>query len=392
MLNGFDFNFHLPVMVFMSNFSAGRQSDARSYGNCAGVSTGLDSLDGPPPTSYGDSFILGDGGVCTSMGPDVDILLDETIQLDDTFESLLDSMNWHEFGDIQGLPDFVRQDTQIVSISRTKTLSHQDYSKMSAVCDNSTLCMHRHLYLTDTPSWILHVFSTCVLYANQTEATRGLALKILHKNVHNPRTTANVGSITTRKKLARVRNKPPESWERWLFAESVRRTYMISAALIQFWSVLKGRKLPYIADLGDWYYVHRWTSSRHLWTAKSPLDFYKAWREEPIWIISAFRFDAFLGIAVVAYSPLSRGLLAKPASLEENCAAASVALSADEVARIRALVETALCRGARYPPEHALALFADTPLPEEYARGLEDQGKVSITGSLHVLSPTAGRD
>ncbi|KAI1803353.1 Aldo/keto reductase [Daldinia bambusicola] len=74
----------------------------------------------------------------------------------------------------------------------------------------------------------------------------------------------------------------------------------------------------------------------------------------------------------------------KSASLEENCAAASIELSEDEVSRIRALVETASCRGARYPPQHALALFADTPLPEEYARGLENQAKVSISGSLRA--------
>lgn len=57
----------------------------------------------------------------------------------------------------------------------------------------------------------------------------------------------------------------------------------------------------------------------------------------------------------------------KVASLEENCAAASISLWTDEVARIRTLVENASCPGARYPPEHSLALFADTPLPEDYA-------------------------
>ncbi|KAK6948455.1 hypothetical protein Daesc_010221 [Daldinia eschscholtzii] len=80
------------------------------------------------------------------------------------------------------------------------------------------------------------------------------------------------------------------------------------------------------------------------------------------------------------------------ASLEENCAAASISLSPEEVARIRSFVETASCRGARYPPEHALALFADTPLPEDYARGLGNQGKVSITGALHESSSTANHD
>ncbi|KAI1803352.1 hypothetical protein F4811DRAFT_572153 [Daldinia bambusicola] len=355
----------------------GQQSDTRSYGNSASVSTSLDSLDGPPLASYGGNLTLDDGGVCVAMGSNVDIPPDETIQLDDTFESLLDSMNGHGFGDIPGLPDFVRQDTQIVSIPRSKTLGPQDYSKMSAVCDdyapwqladpstriayamktfknihttiaqdNSTLCMHRYLYVTNTPPWILQVFSVCVLYANHTEATRGLVLKVLHENVNNLKITANNISLTPREKLARVhalvayqtirmfdgdvtlgqqadndvplleawngelrkmrdnldgfaelnvteiRNNPPESWERWLFAESVRRTYMISAALIHFWGLLKGRRVP--SDLGDWQYIHRWTLSRHLWTSTNPLDFHRAWKEKPMWIISAFRFDDFV--------------------------------------------------------------------------------------------------
>ncbi|KAK6948456.1 hypothetical protein Daesc_010222 [Daldinia eschscholtzii] len=246
----------------------GRQSDTRLHSNPAGVSTGLDSLDSSLPMSYGDSLILDDSGARTAIESDVDIPLDDTIQLDDTFESLLDSINGNEFNDMLGPSDFVRQDTQIVSIPRT-----------------------------DTPSWILQLFSVCVLYANQTEATRGLVLKILHKNVQDLITTGNIVSLTPREKLARVHaliayqtirmldgdvslgqqadndvtlleawngelckmrdnledmaeldataipNKPPESWERWLFAESVRRTYMICAALIHFWGLLKGRRI-----------------------------------------------------------------------------------------------------------------------------------------------------
>ncbi|KAI1482551.1 hypothetical protein F4774DRAFT_406725 [Daldinia eschscholtzii] len=355
----------------------GRQSDTQLHSNPAGISTGLDSLNGSLPTSYGDSLVLDNSGARTAIGSDVDIPPDDTIQLDGTFESLLDSINGNEFSDMLGPPDFLRQDTQIVSIPRSKTLSHQDYSKMLAVCDdyapwqladpstriayamktfksfhvtiaqeNSTMYMHRHLYVTDTPSWILQVFSVCVLYANQTEATRGLVLKVLHKNVQNLITTGNIVSLTPREKLARVhaliayqtirmldgdvslgqqadndvtlleawngelckmrdnledmaeldateiRNKPPESWERWLFAESVRRTYMICAALIHFWGLLKGRRIA--SNLGDWQYVHRWTLSRHLWTAMDPLDFHRAWKEKPMWIISALHFDDFL--------------------------------------------------------------------------------------------------
>ncbi|KAI1643939.1 uncharacterized protein F4817DRAFT_348403 [Daldinia loculata] len=356
----------------------GQQSDTQSYGNSAGVPTSLDSFDGPPSTSYGDSFVLDDGNVpTTTMGIGVDISPDETIHLDSTFESLLGSMNGPGFGDLPGLPDFLRQDTQIASIPKSKIPSPQDYSRMAAVCDdyapwqledpstriayaiktfkcfhktiaqdNSTIYMHRHLYLTDTPPCILQAFSVCVLYANQTEANRGFVLRALYENVHNLKITVSGTSLTPREKLARVhallvyqtirmldgnatlgqqadedvplleawngelrkirdnledfaeldvaeiRNKPPESWERWLFAESVRRTYVICAALAHFWSLLKGQRIP--TDLGDWQYVHRWTLSRHLWAATNPLEFQRAWKEKPMWIISAFYFDEFL--------------------------------------------------------------------------------------------------
>ncbi|KAI2618469.1 Aldo/keto reductase [Hypoxylon sp. NC1633] len=73
----------------------------------------------------------------------------------------------------------------------------------------------------------------------------------------------------------------------------------------------------------------------------------------------------------------------KLASLEENCAAASVKLTPDETARIRNLVDESSCHGARFPPEHALALFADTPTPEEHARKLADQGHSTIAGALY---------
>lgn len=113
----------------------GQQSDTQSYGNSAGVPTSLDSFDGPPSTSYGDSFVLDDGNVpTTTMGIGVDISPDETIHLDSTFESLLGSMNGPGFGDLPGLPDFLRQDTQIASIPKSKIPSPQDYSRMAAVC------------------------------------------------------------------------------------------------------------------------------------------------------------------------------------------------------------------------------------------------------------------
>ena len=51
--------------------------------------------------------------------------------------------------------------------------------------------------------------------------------------------------------------------------------------------------------------------------------------------------------------------------IEENCAAMHVQLTPEESQHIRDLVEKASVFGDRWPPEHRLALFADTPLPEE---------------------------
>ncbi|KAI1660191.1 hypothetical protein F4813DRAFT_387057 [Daldinia decipiens] len=507
----------------------GQQSDTQSYGNSAGVPTSLDSFNGPPSTSYGDDFVLDDGNVpTTTMGIDVDIFPDETIHLDSTFESLLDSMDGYRFGDLPGLPDFSGRDTQIASIPKSKILSPENYSRMVAVCDdyapwqledsstriayamktfkgfhktiaqdNSTIYMHRHLYLTNTSPCILQAFSVCVLYTNQTEANRGFVLRVLHENIHNLKTTklARVHALLVYQTIrmldgnatlgqqadgdvplleawneelhkirdnledfaeldvAEIRNKPPESWECWLFAESIRRTYMICAALAHFCNLLKGQRIP--ADLGGWQYVHRWTLSRHLSntvpsqptsrtprSASSPHVGISASPSKPprpsraassatgsraqpaskpttsdattrasrrtispgTWLAVDELKTVAAGKGWTAAQLALAWLLGqgddvfpipgttKTAPLEENCAAASISLSADEVARIRALVENASCPGARYSPEHSIALFADTPLPEDHVPDLESRGQLSITGTLYKSSTTTERD
>ncbi|KAI0890503.1 uncharacterized protein GGS22DRAFT_14452 [Annulohypoxylon maeteangense] len=210
----------------------------------------------------------------------------------------------------------------------------------------STIYMHGQLYASNPPRWILQAFATCVLYTSQTAATRGFVLKILQENVNNLIHTASGTSFTPREKLARVhalmayqtirmfdgdialnqqaqndmpimeawneelrkirdnlndvfeldmielRKKQPESWERWLFAESVRRTYIIGLALRTFWDLLRDQGDE--SDFGNWEYIHRWTLSRHLWAAQNSFDFWRAWNEKPMWVINAFCFDEFL--------------------------------------------------------------------------------------------------
>ncbi|KAI0894832.1 hypothetical protein F4806DRAFT_98234 [Annulohypoxylon nitens] len=212
--------------------------------------------------------------------------------------------------------------------------------------NKSTICMHSKLYVSNTPRWILQAFAMCVLYTNQTKETRSFVLKILHENVNTLIHTASGVSFTPREKLARVhalvvyqtirmfdgdislgqqaekdqpileawneelgkfrdnlddvaqldmeaiRQRQPESWERWLFAESVRRTYIICLALKTFWDMVKDRGDE--ENLSKWEYVHRSTLSKHLWDAQNSFDFWRAWNAKPMWIISAFCFDGFL--------------------------------------------------------------------------------------------------
>ena len=51
----------------------------------------------------------------------------------------------------------------------------------------------------------------------------------------------------------------------------------------------------------------------------------------------------------------------KPEYLKENFEALQVQLTGEEVKSIRELVEKASVFGERWPKEHALGLFADTP-------------------------------
>jgi hypothetical protein len=48
------------------------------------------------------------------------------------------------------------------------------------------------------------------------------------------------------------------------------------------------------AEIGNWAFPYRWTLSKHLWNAQNSFDFFRAWKEKPLYIISAFDFDEFL--------------------------------------------------------------------------------------------------
>ncbi|KAJ1322948.1 RNA polymerase II-specific transcription factor-like protein [Microdochium nivale] len=86
---------------------------------------------------------------------------------------------------------------------------------------------------------------------------------------------------------------PPETWERWVFAESVRRSCLMAFAIVSLWRVLAREDLQDTC-IGVWARKHRWTLSRHLWEAADSFEFFRAWREKPFFVISSFDFAGFL--------------------------------------------------------------------------------------------------
>ncbi|KAI1190092.1 hypothetical protein F5B17DRAFT_388679 [Nemania serpens] len=205
--------------------------------------------------------------------------------------------------------------------------------------------IHRYLYKDNMPHWMLQAFSMCLLYTNQTASNRAVVLRVLDANVTELKATAGNPTLKPLEKLARVHalmfyqtirmfdgditlgqqadddmalleswnrdlcktrdnlddlatkgnavgEYPPESWERWIFAESLRRTCIMCLCVQKFWSLLKNRIKA--TDMGNWPFDERWTLSSHIWDAQSSFDFFRAWREKPLYIISSFEFEDFL--------------------------------------------------------------------------------------------------
>ncbi|KAI0539265.1 hypothetical protein GGR58DRAFT_500330 [Xylaria digitata] len=202
-----------------------------------------------------------------------------------------------------------------------------------------TLYIHRYLYKDNMPRWMLQAYTMCLTYTNQTAANRAVVLRVLHDNVADLKATASNTALVPQEKLARVhalmfyqtirmfdgdvtlgqqadddmalleswnkdlckvrdnlddlsnkensvREHPPESWERWIFAESLRRTCIMCYCVRKFWEMLKTRVKA--TDMDDWGFTYRWTLSRN------SFDFFRAWKERPLFIMSTFDFEDFL--------------------------------------------------------------------------------------------------
>ncbi|KAJ8130556.1 hypothetical protein O1611_g3075 [Lasiodiplodia mahajangana] len=102
----------------------------------------------------------------------------------------------------------------------------------------------------------------------------------------------NLGDLS-RLEYSSVKEEPPIEWEKWLFAECVRRTIIIAYAVIGLYELIKD---PDDIDANDpWAYVHRWTLGRSLWEASSSIAFQRAWKETPHFVITNFMFEDFIG-------------------------------------------------------------------------------------------------
>ncbi|KAK7710216.1 hypothetical protein SLS64_005800 [Diaporthe eres] len=150
--------------------------------------------------------------------------------------------------------------------------------------------LHRYLYQRNTPQCILSCFTACVLYENRTPANTAMIIKSLHGNIRElidfeaDRITATPTeklaraqalflyqiirlfdeNITLRSQAERdmpiletwlselckirenlgdlgddARNQKPVEWERWIFAESLRRTIVMAYSVIVLYSMMK---------------------------------------------------------------------------------------------------------------------------------------------------------
>ncbi|KAI0400293.1 hypothetical protein F4802DRAFT_503901 [Xylaria palmicola] len=212
---------------------------------------------------------------------------------------------------------------------------------------NVTRFIHPRLYQHHKPRCIVLCFAACVLYESRTPTNRAMVMRALSDGARELVDAAATGPPPTpAEKLARVqalllyqvirlfdgdvalraqgerdtallrtwlaelrhlrdnlgdlarlghasvREQPPVEWEKWIFAECVRRTVLITYATLSLYELLKD---PEHDDPDHiWDYVHRWTLGRSLWEARSSAEFWRAWRESPHFVVTNFTFDDFL--------------------------------------------------------------------------------------------------
>ncbi|KAK3339943.1 hypothetical protein B0T25DRAFT_560951 [Lasiosphaeria hispida] len=212
---------------------------------------------------------------------------------------------------------------------------------------NATPFLHRFLYRAYTPRCIVTCFAASVLYANRTPQNTSMVMRALHGSVgelveaESGRSAAtpveklaraqalfvyqvirlfdgdvglraqgekdiallktwldelckireNLGDLAQLEDCAARRQQPPKEWERWIFAESLRRTIVMAYSVISLFSLMKD---PEHEEPGPWAFTHRWTLARSLWEAGSSFEFHRMWKEKPQFIIANYSFETFL--------------------------------------------------------------------------------------------------
>ncbi|KAF4832708.1 Transcription factor gsfR2 [Colletotrichum siamense] len=207
--------------------------------------------------------------------------------------------------------------------------------------------LHRHLYrgIHATPRPLLAAYTAISAYAGRTSANKGWAIRAICEGaaevLKSAKDPAASAAMTGHEKLARtqalwllqtircfdgdvamraqgerdmevlkrwlkeleglrdnlddvhllddlaLRQRPPRSWEVWVFNECVRRTVLMGHIFTSLFEILKaaGESEP---DVTHWLAPHRWTFSRSLWEAQSSPAFFSSWREKPLFMVNSF--------------------------------------------------------------------------------------------------------
>lgn len=202
--------------------------------------------------------------------------------------------------------------------------------------------LHSRLYATQLPKTVMTAFCAASAYTNRTPETKGWTVKLIGdatREIYAEGERANTPTeklarlhalliinsmrmldgdlwlraaaekempvmidwitdiVNTRDKLEEGLSKsqwtdkacPPKSWEAWLLLENIRRAIIASISFFCLISILKGEA----PECELWTQPLHFTASRHLWEAQTSVEFYRAWREKPRFLIQNMQYREF---------------------------------------------------------------------------------------------------
>ncbi|KAI0154863.1 hypothetical protein GGR57DRAFT_502056 [Xylariaceae sp. FL1272] len=224
-----------------------------------------------------------------------------------------------------------------------KSLIRKDYTKMGLVCladastkvaftmatfkkvhvnfaqTNGTRFIHRHLYKDDTPRWMYWIFFFFFYHSNPDKP---IDTDKIPDALQDLKSTASSTSSTPQQKLARVHAlvfyqlirmfdgdvtlgqqadddfSLLEAWNRDLYnlRDNLDDLIKLDRKSLREYRVESWEICVFspIDEMGKWVDTPRWTLSSHLWNADNSFDFFRAWKEQPFYLIDTFKFDEFL--------------------------------------------------------------------------------------------------